>query len=70
MILGEKILTIKSRLSREVFTAFQAAGVDPVMGCVLLDAIKADLMELGYRGALEEKVEKESEKDAADGEHQ
>lgn len=53
MTLGEKILTTKNRLYRDICNVMTSTGMDVALGLVILDAIKADIMSLGYEAALE-----------------
>lgn len=53
LTLGEKLLTAKNRLYRDICNFFQASGIDVALGVLILDGVKADIMDLGYEAALE-----------------
>lgn len=53
MTLGEKLLTTKNRLYRDICNILQQAGIDVALGVLILDGIKADLIDLGYEAVLE-----------------
>lgn len=63
MTLGEKILTTKNRLYRDICNVMHSTGMDVSLGLVVLDAVKADIMALGYEAALET-IAQEEEKEA------
>lgn len=62
MTLGEKLITTKNRLYRDICNIFQEAGIDVSLGVLILDGVKADLMDLGYEALLERLATQQKEK--------
>lgn len=53
MTLGEKLITIQKRLTRDIVSTFQQTGVDASLGLLILDGVRTDLMEDEFKSLLE-----------------
>lgn len=60
---SEKLLTIKNRLFRDICNIFQSHGIDVALGVLMLKAIEADLMDLGYEAITERLMRQEEQEE-------